>query len=105
MKYVNSCGTLCVLSSEGAEFVNFMSAVMAMNAIQLFYAHFGYSVHTDICEPTKLVEVRVHFDSFSVPALPAGYLFSRREISSQPYTVQHAKTCERVRVLTYWFKF
>lgn len=105
MKYVNSCGTLCVSSGKGAKFVNFMAAVMAMNAIQMFYAHFGYSVHSDICQSTRNVEVRIHFETFDMPALPAGYLYSRREVTSVAYEGSFAKPGARVRVMSYSFEF
>ena len=105
MKYVNTCGTLCVSSGNDAKFVDFMCAVMAMNAVQIFYARLGYAVHSDLCEKTKNLEVRIHFDSFDVPRLPAGYLFSSREITSQPFTGYNAQPCERVRVVSYRFDF
>lgn len=105
MKYVNSCGTLCVSSGNDAKFVNFMCAVMAMNAVQMFFASFGFAVHSDLCETSKHVEVRIHFDSFDVPRLPSSYLFSSREITSQPYTGADAQPCERVRVVSYRFDF
>lgn len=105
MKYVNTCGTLCVSSGNDAKFVNFMCAVMAMNAVQMFFASLGYSVHSDIYKKNKKIEVRIHFDSFDVPRLPSSYLFSSREITSQPFTGYNAQPCERVRVLTYLFKF
>lgn len=105
MKYVNTCGTLCVSSGNDAKFVDFMCAVMAMNAVQLFFASLGYSVHSDINKKTKHVEVRIHFGTFDVPVLPASYLFSSREITSQPFTGYNAQPCERVRVLSYRFDF
>ena len=103
MKYVNSCGTLCVSSEEKGKFFNFMAAVMALNAVQMFYASLGFSVNSSIYESTKRVEVSIHFDSFNVPALPACYHYSRREITSQAYNGYNAKVGERVRVICYSF--
>lgn len=105
MKYVNSCGTLCVLSKDYGKFYNFMAAVMAMNAVQIFYASQGFSVSSNIYEPTKHVEVRIHFDSFTFPILPAGYIFSRREITSQSFTGYGAQPGERCRVASFNFDF
>lgn len=105
MKYINSCGTLCVLSENEVKFYNFMAAVTAMSVVQIFYASQGFSVNSSIHEETKRVEVRIHFDSFDMPVLPAGYLFSRREISSQAYNGYNARPGERVRVLSYTFEF
>lgn len=105
MKYVNSCGTLCVLSEEQGKFFNFMAAVMALNAVQMFYASLGFSVNSTICEETKLVEVRIHFESFDFPTLPACYHYSRREITSQSYTGNNAQPGERIRVVSYCFDF
>lgn len=105
MKYINSCGTLCVSSEKDCKFYDFMTAVMAMNAVQVFYAHQGFNVNSYIYEGTKRVEVRIHFDSFYMPALPAGYLYSRREITSQAYNGYNAKPSERVRVVSYSFEF
>ena len=105
MKYINSCGTLCVLSEDKGKFVNFMAAVMAMQVVQMFYASRGYSVSSSIYENTKHVEVRIHFDSFDMPTLPAGYLFSRREITSQAYNGYNARPGERCRVVSYSFDF
>lgn len=105
MKYVNSCGTLCVVSDDKGRFFNFMAAVMALNAVQMFYASFGFCVNSTICEETKLVEVRIHFDSFDFPTLPACYHYTRREITSQSYTGYNAQPCERIRVVAYSFEF
>lgn len=105
MKYVNTCGTLCVLSEDKAKFYNFMAAMMAMQVVQMFYATQGFSVNSSIHEGTKRVEVRIHFDSFNMPTLPAGYLYSRREITSQAYEGYNAKPGERVRVVAYSFEF
>lgn len=105
MKYINSCGTLCALSEDKGKFYDFMTAVMAMNAVQIFYAHLGFSVNSSINKETKNVEVRIHFDSFNMPTLPAGYLFSRREITSQAYNGYNAMPGERVRVMSYCFDF
>lgn len=105
MKYINSCGTLCVSSDVKDQFGNFVAAVMAMHVVQMFYARRGFSVNSSIHEGTKRVEVRIHFDSFDMPALPDGYFFSRREISSQAYNGYNARPGERVRVLSYTFDF
>lgn len=105
MKYINSCGTLCVSSDVRDKFVNFLAAVMAMQVVQMFYASRGYSVSSSIYENTKHVEVRIHFDSFDMPTLPAGYLFSRREITSQAYNGYNARPGERCRVVSYSFDF
>lgn len=105
MKYVNSCGTLCVSSEEQGKFFNFMAAVMALNAVQMFYASLGYRVNSNISERTKVVEVRVAFESFDVPMLPACYHYTKREITSQSYDGYHAKVGERCRVVTYSFEF
>lgn len=105
MKYINSCGTLCISSEDKGKFYDFMTAVMAMNAVQIFYAHQGFSVNSSINKDTKRVEVRIHFETFDMPTLPAGYLFSRREITSQPYNGYNARPGERVRVLSYSFDF
>lgn len=105
MKYINSCGTLCVLSEDKGKFVNFMAAVMVMQVVQMFYASRGYSVSSSIYENTKHVEVRIHFDSFNMLALPDGYFYSRREITSQAYKGYNAKPGERVRVASYSFDF
>ena len=105
MKYINSCGTLCVSSDVRDKFGGFLAAVMAMQVVQMFYASRGFSVSSSIYENTKHVEVRIHFDSFNMPSLPDGYFFSRREITSQAYEGYNAKPGERVRVLSYSFEF
>ena len=105
MKYVNTCGTLCVLAEDKGKFINFMAAVMACNAIQMFYASLGYSVNSSMYEKTKRVEVSIHFDSFNVPALPACYQYSRREVTSAAYNGYNARPGERVRVISYVFDF
>lgn len=105
MKYINSCGTLCVSSEDKGKFYNFMSAILAMQAVQMFYASQGFSVNSSIHEGSERVEVRIHFDSFNMPTLPAGYPYSRREITSQAYEGYNAKPGERVRVLSYSFDF
>lgn len=105
MKYVNSCGTLCVSSDVRDKFVNFVAAVMAMQVVQMFYAKRGFSVNSSINKETKRVEVRIHFDSFDMPTLPASFLFSRREITSQAYNGYNARPGERVRVVSYSFEF
>lgn len=105
MKYVNSSGTLCVSSEKSTKFLNFTSAVMALNAIQLYYAQMGFNVHSSICKDTKRVELSIHFDSFDFPVLLRGYLFTRRQITSHSYAGYNAKPCERCRVVTYYFEF
>lgn len=105
MKYVNSCGTLCVSSKRDCKFVNFMAAVMAMNVVQVFYANLGFSVNSSIYRDHKRVEVRIHFDTFDIPSLPAGYLYSGREITSQSYSGYSAQPCDRCRVVGYTFDF
>lgn len=105
MKYINTCGTLCVVSDDKGSFFNFMAAVMALNAVQMFYASLGFVVNSRISEKGKDVEVRIHFDSFDFPALPACYHYTKREITSQSYTGYNAKPCERCRVVSYTFEF
>lgn len=105
MKYINSCGTLCVSSDVRDKFGNFVAAVMAMQVVQMFYASRGFSVSSSIYEKTKHVEVRIRFDSFTFPTLPAGYFFSRREITSQAYEGYNAQPGERIRVVSYSFDF
>lgn len=105
MKYINSCGTLCVSSDVRDKFVNFVAAVMAMQVVQMFYAKRGFSVNSSINKETKHVEVRIHFESFDMPTLPASFLFSRREITSQAYNGYNARPGERVRVVSYSFEF
>ena len=105
MKYINSCGTLCVSSEEKGKFFNFMAAIMAMQVVQMFYASQGFSVSSSIYENTKHVEIRIHFDSFCFPSLPACYHYTKRVITSQPYTGYNAKPGERCRVVSFCFDF
>lgn len=105
MKYINSCGTLCVSSDVRDKFGNFTAAVLSMELVQRFYASRGFSVSSSIYKETKHVEVRIYFDSFNMPSLPDGYFFSRREITSQAYDGYKAQPGERVRVLSYSFDF
>lgn len=105
MKYINSCGTLCVLSEDKDTFGSFGAAVMAMHLVSMFYANLGFSVSSSIHKETKHVEVRIYFDSFDMPTLPTDYFYSRREITSQAYEGYNAKPCERVRVVSYSFDF
>lgn len=105
MKYIKPSGSLCVLSEDKGKFVDFMTAVMALNAVQMFYASLGFYVSSTICKKPKLVEVNIHFDTFDMPVLPTGYLYSRREVTSQAYESNYAKPGERVRVVSYSFEF
>ena len=105
MKYINSCGSLCVSSEEQGKFFNFMAAVMALNAVQMFYASLGFSVSSTIYESTKIAEVRINFDSFDFPSLPACYHYTKRVITSHPYTGYNAKPGERCRVVSFCFDF
>lgn len=105
MKYVNTIGTLCVSSKKNGKFVDFMTAVMACNAVQIFYASHGFSVHSDVYKKTMSIEVRIHFYSFVMPSLPDAYLFSSRVITSHAFDGYNAKPGERVRVVTYYFEF
>ena len=105
MKYINSCGTLCVLSEDKDTFGSFGAAVMAMHLVSMFYANLGFSVSSSIYKETKRVEVSIHFDSFEMPTLPTDYFYSRREITSQPYKGNFARPGERVRVVHYCFVF
>lgn len=105
MKYINSCGTLCVLSEDKNRFGSFGAAVMAMHLVQMFYANLGFSVSSSIYKDTKHVEVRIHFDSFNMPTLPSDWFYSRREITSQAYNGFNARPGERVRVISYSFEF
>ena len=105
MKYIKPSGALCVLSEDKGKFFNFMAAVMALNAVQMFYASQGFSVSSSIYEETKHVEVRIHFDSFNMPTLPACYHYSRREITSAAYNGYNAMPGERVRIMSYEFDF
>lgn len=105
MKYINSCGTLCVSSEDKGKFYNFMAAVMALNAVQMFYASLGFSVSSSIHESTKNVEVRIHFDSFAMPTLPACYHYTKRVITSQAYSGYGALPSDRCRVVSFTFDF
>lgn len=105
MKYINTCGTLCVVSEDKGKFFNFMAAVMALNAVQMFYASLGFSVSSSIYESTKNVEVRIRFESFDFPTLPLCYKYSRREITSHAYEGYKAQPGERIRVVSYCFDF
>ena len=82
-----------------------MATIMAMQVVQMFYASLWFSVSSSIHESTKIVEVRIHFDSFDIPALPACYHYTKRVITSQAYEGYNAKPGERVRVMSYCFDF
>ena len=105
MKYVNSCGTLCVSSKRECKFYDFMTAVMACNAVQVFYANLGLLTTNTISKENRKVELEVHFGSFALPALPECFLYTSRMITSHSYSGYPFAVGSRVRVFTYTFGY
>ena len=105
MKYVNSCGTLCVSSKRECKFYDLMTAVMACNVMQMFYVNLGLLTTNTINKENRKVELQVHFDSFALPALPECYLYTSKEITSHSYSGYPFTVGARVRVFIYRFEY
>lgn len=105
MKYINSCGTLCVSSKRDYKFYDFMTAIMACNAMQMFYANLGLLTTNTISKENRKVELQVHFDSFVIPSLPDCYLYTSKLVTSHAYSGYPFTAGSRCRVFTYTFEY
>ena len=98
-------GSLKVISDEGTKYFNSASAMMMAHMIQWYYADLGFLTSNTINLCYRKVEVNVHIDNFHISPLPKGYNYTTREITSHPYHGAFCNPEERVRVITYYFKY
>lgn len=85
------------------EYKDFATAVMAMQACQMYFAMKGYPVSSSIYESQMRCELIVYFDGKPMPQLPAGYSCSNYEIESYTYYSNLLERVQRVRTKDFYF--
>lgn len=94
-----------IKKGDEKKFVNAASAIMALQAAQVFYALAGYLTSAYICTETGRVELTVHFSNMPYLRIPTGYNYSACEIESHEYWSEHKKSMTRVRTMCYTYNY
>lgn len=99
------CGRHIIRSARGEKFLNDSCALMALTAMQMYFAQCGLLCVSHVCLPNHSVQLTVHFSDEPLPVLPSGYGFTVRELSSHWYYSCVTKRSDKVRTADYYFEF
>lgn len=69
-------------NENNTQFISFMSAIMAMQCVSMYFALEGYHVSISIHKETKSVECTAFHDANVHLLLPEGYLYSSVQSNS-----------------------
>lgn len=94
-----------IKKADGKKFINAATAIMAMQAAQIYYALAGYVTTSSISLENGRCELTIHFDGKPYPTLPNGYLYSTKEITSHVFYSAICGGATRVRCLEFAYKF
>lgn len=98
-------GMHSVRSARGDKFLNASCALMALTAMQMYFAQCGLLCVSHVSIPNGSINLTVHFSDEPLPILPAGYGFTVREISSHWYYSCVTRESSKVRTADYYFEF
>ena len=98
-------GQHIVRSARGEKFLNDSCALMALTAMQMYFAQCGLLCVSHVCLPNRSIQLTVHFSDEPLPILPAGYGFTVRELSSHWYYSSVFRESSKVRTADYYFEF
>ena len=101
----SSYGVLRVRSARSAKFLNASCALMALTSVQMYFAQCGLLCVSHVCIPSGYIMLTVHFSDVALPALPSGYGFTVRELSSHWYYSSVTHESSKVRTADFYFEF
>jgi len=87
------------------KFINEAAALMSMQAIQMIVSHQGYLSTTTFSPMNKVAEVCIHFEGKGYPKVSSAYKYTKKEVTSHEYWQSLTRSMERVRCLTYEFRW
>ena len=89
----------------GEKFITKNAALMAFQQVQLYFAQAGYLTTSRLRVNDNQMSVTVYYELPDFPRLPAGYLCSGKELSTQTYFYEDKQKPGYIRTVTYYFKY
>lgn len=100
-----SNGVIYLTSEKKEKYFNAAQALLAMQALQFVMVMSDYLTTSHIRMKSGNIELCVHLGNQSLPQVPTGYGYTRKEITSHRYWDMYLKKMCRVRCVTYYFDF
>lgn len=105
MKTYRINGTCYVDNNNAGPFVNVDAAIMAAQVMQLYFAKRNLSNSLRMNLEVGSIELTVHLEGPTCPAIPRGYQYSRKRITSQEYYSEFDKKSCRIRCIEFYFTY
>ena len=93
------------IEKKGTKYLDMQAAMMAFQMAQMLYASQGYLTTSRISTAYNVMELTVHFEMQSFPAIPVGYTYSEKELTSHELYSDTLKETIRVRCLSLTFNW
>jgi hypothetical protein len=105
MKKYRENGTCYMEGDFAGPFVNVDAAIMAAQVMQLYFAKRNLSTSLRMFLEVGSIELTVHLEGATNPALPRGYHYSKKRVTSHEYFSEYEKAVVRVRCLEFYFTY
>ena len=105
MKKYRINGTCHLDGDNAGPFINVDAAIMAAQVMQLYFAKRNLSTSLRMYLAVGSIELTVHLEGPTCPAIPRGYQYSQKRITSQQYYSEYDKEVSRVRCLEFIFTY
>lgn len=105
MKKYRSNGTCYLVGDNEGAFVNVDAAMMAAQVMQLYFAKRNLISSLRMDLEVNSIELTVHLKGPTYPAIPRGYQYSQKRITSQPYYSNYDNKESRVRCIEFYFTY
>ena len=100
-----SNGVCTIWSEESEKFINQTSALMGAQIMMNLTFIQGYLTTCSMSPENKKIEVCVHLENKPLPQIPNAYIFTSYDITSHCYWSDVSNKLERVRCITFNFKY
>lgn len=93
------------IEKKGTKYLNMQAAMMAFQMAQMLYASQGYLTTSRLHTAYNVMVLTVHFEMQSFPAVPVGYTYSKKVLTSHTFYSEVCKETMRVRCLELTFNW
>ena len=100
-----SNGVCYITSEETEKFINLNAALMGAQIMLNLTFLQGYLTTCTLSPENKRIEVCVHLENKPFPQIPNAYIFTSYDITSHCYWSDFSNSLERVRCITFNFKY
>lgn len=94
---------ITIRKDNGVKFATYEQALKAFSSMQFDYMKRGFLVSCNVCTNVGYIQLTVHFDLDNPPTESAGFIYSKKEISS--FLPSDVTLIEpgRIRAVDYYF--